>query len=130
MWSFRRLISWLFAAPVAPPPLTRSIIFSTSPAPQFASWLMPQDEWPRASESTRRETMKLTLIEGTEAPPERQEARQVLPGIPATLDFTGTAETPTTWRDKLAQVEHEIAHCRAQELQQFLLRRRPWQRRP
>jgi hypothetical protein len=65
---------------------------------------------------------KLTLVEGTEAPPERE----MLPGIPATIDLTGTGETPTTFRDKLAQAEREIAHCRAQETQAFLLRRRPW----
>jgi hypothetical protein len=125
MWTLiRRLIRKLFAAPVAPSPLARSIIFSTSPAPHFSSWLMPPDEWPRESESTRRDSMrKLTLVEGTEAPPERQEEREVLPGIPL-IDLTGTGETPTTFRDKWAQAEREIAHCRAQELQQFLLRRR------
>jgi hypothetical protein len=124
MWrAIRRLISRLFAAPVAPPPRTRSIIFSTSPAPQFASWLMPPDEWPRAIESTRRETMKLTLVEPSEAPLERQEHR--LPGIPS--DLASMPDAPPDW---LAQAELELKHARAQELQAFLLRRRPWQRRP
>jgi hypothetical protein len=69
---------------------------------------------------------KLTLVEPSEAPPDRQ----TLPGIPATIDLTGTGETPTTFRDKWAQAERALKHCRAQETQAFLLRHRPWQRRP
>jgi hypothetical protein len=126
MWRvIRRLIQRLSSAPVAPPPLTRSttIFSSTSPPLQFASWLMP-DDWPRAIESTGRDSMrKLTLVEPVEAPPER------LDDIP--LDFTTAPnETAASWRQKVQAASRELAHARSQQEQTFRLRSRPWQRRP
>jgi hypothetical protein len=74
---------------------------------------------------------KLTLVEGAEAPTEREEERHRLPGIPATLDFTGTSETSESWKDKLAHAEQELRAARGQEIHAFILRRsRPGQRRP